>query len=531
MSDPLENISGVFDELVNQFSDPLAFFRELIQNSIDAGSQQIEIWFEYKADASGDGGLAIAHIDDFGEGMTRDIIENKLTRLFSSTKDDDFTKIGRFGIGFVSVFAVEPNAVVLDTARGGEAWRVIFHPDRTYDLIALENPVEGTQIQVIKSMSYEDFEDFQTRASDAIKTWCKHVSVPIFVSGTDVRQDFDVDSICKVTHEEEGTRVVMGFVPGVTDFGFYNRGLTLMEGHERWFPCVSFKIDSRYLEHTLTRDQVLEDRHFHKAKSLLEELATKRLPGHLFKLLGEAAKNKDTKQYNKLITLLVRAYNAGQIILADHADAPMLPVSGGEIISLKTAKARFKKNQLFLASGGRHMATGERQIVDTTHTTELKTVLWGYFETEPVYIESRFVQPADVDATGIAGAGALVGAMAQLMKNVTGEPAWIGFGDLTYHGCPFEERVALVTPDALNPVPLTRIPTTTIESLATARHVVLNVYEPRVVNAIEIARDEPEFAAMQLLKIMVVEHGLPAEFCDAITDATLAARNARLGAA
>ena len=28
---------------------------------------------------------------------------------------------------------------------------------------------------------------------------------------------------------------------------------------------VSFKIDSRYLEHTLTRDQVLEDRHFHKA--------------------------------------------------------------------------------------------------------------------------------------------------------------------------------------------------------------------------------------------------------------------------
>ena len=42
---------------------------------------------------------------------SREIIETKLTRLFSSQKDGDRTKIGKFGIGFVSVFAIGPDVV------------------------------------------------------------------------------------------------------------------------------------------------------------------------------------------------------------------------------------------------------------------------------------------------------------------------------------------------------------------------------------------------------------------------------------
>ncbi len=35
------------DELVHQFSDPFAFYRELIQNGIDAGSRRIKVTLSF----------------------------------------------------------------------------------------------------------------------------------------------------------------------------------------------------------------------------------------------------------------------------------------------------------------------------------------------------------------------------------------------------------------------------------------------------------------------------------------------------
>mgnify|MGYP000890693624 CR=1 FL=1 len=93
------------DNLVDQFSDPFAFLRELVQNSIDAGSHRVDIEFEFTPHQEGNRGVFVLHVNDTGEGMTREIIDTKLTRLFSSAKEDDYTKIGKFGIGFVSIFA------------------------------------------------------------------------------------------------------------------------------------------------------------------------------------------------------------------------------------------------------------------------------------------------------------------------------------------------------------------------------------------------------------------------------------------
>lgn len=39
---------GFVEELVHQFTDPFAFYRELIQNSIDAGSTRIEVSLSYR---------------------------------------------------------------------------------------------------------------------------------------------------------------------------------------------------------------------------------------------------------------------------------------------------------------------------------------------------------------------------------------------------------------------------------------------------------------------------------------------------
>ena len=108
-----ENLAdAALENLVNQFARPLDFLRELVQNSIDAGSPRVEVWLCYRRGAEGDGVLEI-HVDDFGEGMDEHIIDNHLTRLFSSTKEDDLTKIGKFGIGFTSIFAIQPDAILI----------------------------------------------------------------------------------------------------------------------------------------------------------------------------------------------------------------------------------------------------------------------------------------------------------------------------------------------------------------------------------------------------------------------------------
>src|SRR4029079_304220 len=91
-------------QMVRQFADALAFYRELVQNSIDAGATSIEVRISLQSDDAGQPTLRIVVSDD-GCGMDRAAIETCLLVLFRSSKDGDATKIGKFGVGFFSVFA------------------------------------------------------------------------------------------------------------------------------------------------------------------------------------------------------------------------------------------------------------------------------------------------------------------------------------------------------------------------------------------------------------------------------------------
>ena len=118
---------GIVGDIISQFADPNAFYRELIQNSIDAGSPSIEIRLDYDDGAQ----LMRATVKDRGEGMSRDVIENQLLVLFRSTKEHDRTKIGKFGIGFASVLAPDPDLVIIETVRDGQ--RLTVHLNRDQD--------------------------------------------------------------------------------------------------------------------------------------------------------------------------------------------------------------------------------------------------------------------------------------------------------------------------------------------------------------------------------------------------------------
>lgn len=258
--------TDALNSLVHQFSDALCFYRELIQNSLDAQSRTIQV------DCTWENGLTTVAVSDQGEGMNRDIIETELTRLFSSSKENDLTKIGKFGVGFVSVFAMEPHAVVVDTSRDGENWRVLFHPDRSYTLIRMEQPFGGTVVRLIKPMSRAEFDDLEQRSQGIIQYWCKYSEAAISYQGRPVNQPFDVESDVKIHYEKSGTEVAAGLTTDVSPFyGFYNRGLTLVEGRQQFFPQVTFRLKSHYLEHTISRDNVMQDENFRKALAVVRE--------------------------------------------------------------------------------------------------------------------------------------------------------------------------------------------------------------------------------------------------------------------
>jgi len=525
-------VGDILEDLVNQFSDPMAFFRELIQNSIDAGSLEVDIRIEYNEGESEEGSI-IAHIDDFGEGMTREIIETKLTRLFSSTKDDDFTKIGRFGIGFVSVFAVEPDAVILDTARGGEAWRVIFHPDRTYDLIRLDVPVEGTQVKVIKTATREAYEEFKHRAVEVIQKWCKHAQVPIYFEGEDIRLPFDVESACKVTYEEEGTRIVAGYTTQPNaPYGFYNRGLTLKEGGSSAWHLMTFKIDSRYLEHTLTRDQVIEDRHYHKAAELLDHVAEELLPERLFELLEKAALESG-ERYDDLASLLYQFAMHFPAQVRRHSGRDIVRLKGREPIPLKGAFYAARDQRLYASRGADHLVEAlsalddQVRVIDMNHRTRFDELIDDFSSGRLQILEDVWEMPKPADGSVFRGSRPLVSELDSLLSAAFDvRLGSIRFGHFDYPGSLIMDELAWVT-DAFEPRRVADGRPARLDELKNGGVIVFNLGDEALRDLLRVAESESEWAAYQLAKLLIVGDGLAVEDDDRLVRAALMRREAR----
>lgn len=267
-------VEEVFKNLVDQFTDPFTCLRELVQNGMDAGSEQIDIRTSYLAEP---GGVCL-EIRDYGEGMTREIIDNKLTRLFSSDKENDLTKIGKFGIGFVSVFSLKPELVTVDTGRDGEYWRIAFDGGTDFQLFELHAPLEGTSVKLFKILPHEEYQEFCRRCFETVSKWCRHSHVQITFNDDSLNRPLTVDSVCRVDIQDPLGRFNVGTVDKApAPYGLYNTGLTLSESEQEAFPGVTYKILSNHLEHTLTRDAVIVDGNYNKVMARLTQIVRKDL--------------------------------------------------------------------------------------------------------------------------------------------------------------------------------------------------------------------------------------------------------------
>ncbi|HEY4001318.1 MAG TPA: ATP-binding protein [Candidatus Xenobia bacterium] len=283
-------VGDTFRNLVRQFSDPLCCFRELVQNAIDAGTDRVDIWFEHADEPGMDCPLGTIHVRDVGEGMDRRIIEDELTCLFASSKAGDYTKVGKFGIGFVSVFALAPTSVTVDTARHGEAWRLRFQPSGAYELVPLLQPMEGTHVRIVRAMEASFWKQFVEQAAAAVTRWCRHSPIPVYVEGRLISTPMAIVSPVQVRWEGPGTTIVAGLSP-TRFFGFYRGGITIFEGDVPGLEAtpvtegIALKISSRLLEPTLSRDAVKIDGDFHKAMDLALKVIDDQLVDEVYRTL------------------------------------------------------------------------------------------------------------------------------------------------------------------------------------------------------------------------------------------------------
>ena len=348
--DEAEVEGGIVADLVQQFADPLAFYRELVQNAIDADTEQVVVTVQH-----GPGQPVVISVTDHGEGMDQEVLQEKLLVLFRSGKEDQADKIGKFGVGFVSVLAMNPERVTVRTSKGkGKSHILHLQRDHSYELFeAGGGDRSGTTVSLTVAMDDAAIPDLVERSKGALARWCRFARTPIHFR--EVRQGdvvsearidrplgFD-DAEVQVTHFEGGTRVVLALRDAKGQYaGFFNQGLLL---HETRAPFggildgIRFIVQDARLEHTLSRDDVRRDGAFRRALRLVERVAEKQLiPAALMKLAEHA--ETTTPDHARLMARLIAAMPALPVDPRDFTLRQLVPVDGKRGVKVRDARKR-----------------------------------------------------------------------------------------------------------------------------------------------------------------------------------------------
>jgi hypothetical protein len=506
------------DVLVNQFADPLAFLRELVQNSIDAGSAEVEVRCDFTASENSarpreltdeTPGTLIIRVDDWGSGMDRATIDHRLTRLFSSDKEGDRTKIGQFGIGFVSVFALRPDGVCVDTGRAGENWRVLFRPDRSFTRLRLSEPVEGTKIQILKAVTCGESVALAQRVKQALRFYCRHVQIELRYAGELMSGPLTLaapgqaadPTLIELAEQDPTMHVVVGFTPaqGVDLGTFYNRGLTLLEKPSE-LPGVSFKVDSPRFAHTLSRDAIIKDATYLAALTAVQRLAQGPLLVQLCTRL-EAALTAGESEPRQLQEMLARGW-PGRPLIDAWANRRCARTLQGELLTFTACLKAATLGKLFTTrlplSAVQRLSTGGLLFLASWQNGLAHTLYGGQrspaVEASPAYVLTRRTNdPEAVDPTGrfCPETLALLRRMGAAVLAVV-----LGHVDESIHAPP---AVAQEHPFELSEESKTRLGPELLRE--PARTLVVNLENETVSSLLSLAENEPELAAYTLAKL------------------------------
>lgn len=308
--------AGIVGDVIAQFADPKAFYRELVQNAIDAGSPSVQVELEYDEGAQ----RMRVSVRDRGEGMTRDIVENQLLVLFRSTKEQDRTKIGKFGIGFASVLAPSPEVVAVHTSRGGR--RIVLHlyRDLRYELYDAGPATQtGTTVELEIALPPRQVTAFVQGSERSLVRWCRHASVPIELavrvpgdtSTRRIDRPLAIENAlveARRTVDDGQLTVIIALRQGPVPYvGFFNHGLMLHESDKPLVGKLAVKIQDARLGHTISRDDVRRDDHYHRAIAVARQVVDTELRDAIGTALFAAAEAHDLGRHASLLEAIRRA--------------------------------------------------------------------------------------------------------------------------------------------------------------------------------------------------------------------------------
>nr|WP_255216270.1 ATP-binding protein [Pseudenhygromyxa sp. WMMC2535] len=525
----------------------MAFFRELIQNALDAGSEEVEIRFDYRE------GKMVIHVDDWGAGMNREIIDTRLTRLFSSSKDGDRTKIGKFGIGFVSVFAIQPEAVCIDTSRDGENWRIVFDAERRFSLVRREAPTEGTQIQIFKALSPSEYADFRARAREVVGYWCKHVSGEVRVEGELINEPFELGAPLEVRQQggagggsESGSGdsdelVVVGHLADRGSFaGFYNRGLTLIE--QEMIPGLAFKASSAKLEHTLTRDDVIRDQGFDRLMAQVHALVAGELCERVFAEIDAAVRLLDpsaglddasTERLEYLWAAAAWHEQAEHALPESVAERALFRSPAGRLISLanlRRARRSAAKRPVLASAPSELSEAMERAgylVLWLPPTCAAGWTLADRVGRGSLNIDAWCTATPARDSEEALRWQPLTAAVARLLDGWGAKVHGVHLGHLHNPDPALRERVAITQAEFGELTLVAEASALGTGLLSTRRALVLNADHPTIRGFAELARSEPELAAYFTVKAFFLGERLDARTDEALVQLTHDARSLR----
>src|SRR5690606_30370618 len=505
--------------------------------ALDAGSDAVEIDFEFEASARDrNSGAMIVIVADSGEGMDREIIDSKLTRLFSSGKDGDMTKIGKFGIGFVSVFAINPDAVCVDTARAGEAWRVLFDRQRNFKRLRIDAAIEGTTIRIIKNSTRAEFEQFVARAKQVVRYWCGHAKGEVSVCGEIVTEPFGLDAPITVSYQDDLSHIFVGHTrDGQTLHGYFNGGLTLVQADQNHGSAIgdlvglSFKVSSRYLEHTLTRDDVIKDRNFNKVVGRVRELARDELRARVFTELDAAVRGEWPSDPGPAADRLQLLYEAAAWHLHElqsppraHARLACARSPGGRIWTWAELRKAVEDGLWFasartplsdavearehpvLSSYGGVDERSHASIADSVVRPLLRCVQLAFGIAEPGrWLGKDWFMPLAPEPGELRQWAGLANTAQRLLDDTDHKIARVAFGHFASSGSLLGGRAVISQREFGEPTPRAESGELAKGLFSRRRTLVVDADHPTVRSLLGLAVREPELAAYQLVKLFL----------------------------
>ncbi len=293
--------SRALAEAARYGDDPWVFLRELGQNARDACARRIRVSLRIEGDRA-----RLIFADD-GGGMGLEHAQAYLFRLYASSKEQDLSAAGRFGVGFWSVLRFGPRHIEVHSSTADAAWAVGLRGDlagwqrlecgcrRPGTVVVLERAIDPGTGDALRDQVHRNLVRYLAHLRTAGR---RPRPLAVRFDGQRIDRPFQLDSAGAL-------RFRQGQIEGVVGFGsrpayrLYARGLPVIEGAyleelesdlrrpdrktEREGVAPVYRINGNQLEVVLSRQTVVRDRALREvlrvARSRFEELVAGTIDG------------------------------------------------------------------------------------------------------------------------------------------------------------------------------------------------------------------------------------------------------------